>query len=72
MREWTFPKEPVMWLALLAAIINVVVGILQGDQVLVDGIESIVGLLLAFFARSQVTPIAEPKLDKETPLVPGI
>ena len=61
MQEWTFPKEPVMWLALLAAIINVVVGVLQGDQAWVQGIESIVGLVLAFFARSQVTPVAEPK-----------
>lgn len=69
LREFTFPKEPVMWLALAAAIINIVIGILQGDVAFYpEGVEGIIILILGFFARSQVTPLADPKDNEGRPL----
>lgn len=53
----SFPKEPVMWMALLAALLNVGISMIQGDLVLSDGIESIVAIILGFVARSKVSPV---------------
>jgi hypothetical protein len=36
------------------------------------GLGALVGGLAALWARSQVTPVADPKLDADTPLLPHV
>ncbi len=50
-------REPVLYLALLVVILNIVVQTLQGTTDLQTAIESIGIALAAFIARGQVTPV---------------
>ncbi len=56
LKGFTFPKEPVLYLTLLVAIANIVISALSGDVSWVTAIETIIGILVGFFARGQVTP----------------
>lgn len=56
---FTWPREPVLYLTLVAAIINVIIQALVGDVTYWVGIETIIGLIMAFIARGRVSPVAE-------------
>lgn len=62
--NWTFPKEPVLWMAFIAAILNAAVQAINGDVTWIVAVETVVGLFLAFVARGASTPVADPR-DKE-------
>jgi hypothetical protein len=72
--NWTFPKEPVLWMAFIAAILNAAVQAIQGDVTWLVAVETVVGLFLAFVARGASTPTADPKIlnsaGKTVPLSP--
>ena len=57
LREFTWPREPVLYLTLLVAVLNVVIQMLAGDVTWVTAVETIIGLVLGFVARSQVSPV---------------
>jgi hypothetical protein len=55
-----FSKEPIVWLASIAAIANLVIAIIQGDLSLwPDGIESIGIILGGLIGRGTVKPLAK-------------
>lgn len=54
--EFTWRREPILYLALAIAVLNLVYAFLVGDVTLTDGIESLVALLVGFFGRGQVSP----------------
>lgn len=56
---WSFPKEPILWLTLIGAIINAVVQSLAGDITGWVAIETVIGLIMAFMARGKVSPVAK-------------
>lgn len=55
--NFTWRREPVLYLALLVAIGEVVVQIIGGDLDTGDGFEALFTLVVGFFARSQVSPV---------------
>ena len=56
--EFTWPREPVLYLTLIAAILNVVIQALTGDITWWVAGETGLGFVLAFIARSQVAPMS--------------
>ena len=56
-KQITWPREPVLILGAIVAILNIVISVLTGDVTLITGIETILGILLTLFARKQVTPV---------------
>ena len=54
--EFTWRREPILYLALAIAILNLVYAYLTGDLAMTDGVESLVALLVGFFGRGQVSP----------------
>lgn len=56
-------REPVLWQALIFAIINllVVFDVLQLTDVQLGTVNSAVAAVLGFIVRQQVTPIADPR-----------
>ena len=57
LKGFTWPREPVLYLTLVAAIINVIIQTIAGDVTYWVAIETAVGLVLAFIARGRVTPV---------------
>ena len=57
LKGFTWPREPVLYLTLLVAIVNVVITGLTGDVTWFEAIESLVILVAGFVARGQVTPV---------------
>lgn len=57
LKGFTWPKEPVLYLALIVAILNVVIQALSGDLSWFAAAESVFVLIMGFIARSQVTPV---------------
>ena len=57
LRDFTWPREPVLYLTLLVAVVNVVIAYIQGDVSWVQGIETLFVLISGFIARGQVTPV---------------
>ena len=54
--EFTWPREPILYLTLIVAILNVAIQFLTGDLSIWDGLESIGVLIAGFIGRGQVTP----------------
>lgn len=69
-RGATFPKEPVLWMAFIAAVLNIGVAVLNGELSAFDGIESAVALLLGLIARGASTPVADPRDAEGNVLTP--
>ena len=59
LKAFTWPREPVLYLTLLVAILNVVIQYLNGDVSWVQGLETLVILIGGFIARGQVTPTSK-------------
>lgn len=59
-RQFTWQREPVLYVTLAIAILSVVANLLGGDIDGGDAIEAVVKLLLGFIVRGQVTPIHRP------------
>ena len=57
--EFTWPREPVLYLTLIVAILNVVIQFINGDVTWVQGLETLVLLVAGFIARGQVRPVAQ-------------
>jgi len=58
LKGFTWPREPVLYLTLLVAVLNVVIQALSGDVTWITAVESVIGLVLGFVARSQVAPMS--------------
>jgi len=56
--EFTWKREPILYLALLVAVGNVVLTAWSGDAEWSTALESIAVLLLGFFGRGQVSPVS--------------
>lgn len=66
-----FKKEPVLWMATIAAVLNIGVQIINGDVAFFpEGLETLVIAVGALVARGASTPIADPKLTDGTKLTP--
>jgi hypothetical protein len=70
-------REPVVIAFLVAAVVLQVLDLAGAETPLwlrtaLTGLGGLVGSLAAAWARSRVTPIALPRLDDETPLVPMV
>ena len=57
LKGFTWPREPVLYLTLAAAVINIVIQAIAGDVTYWVAVESAVGLVLAFIARGRVSPV---------------
>jgi len=57
-RGFTWPKEPVLYLTLLVAILNVAISLITGDVSWGEAIDTVIILIGGFVARGQVTPVA--------------
>lgn len=58
LKGFTWPREPVLYLTLLVAVLNVVIQTLSGDVTWITAVESVIGLVLGFIARGQVAPMS--------------
>ena len=56
---FTWPREPVLYLTLVAAIINAAIQALTGDVTWWVAGETAVGLVMAFIARGRVSPVGK-------------
>ena len=56
LKGFTWPREPVLYLTLLVAVINVAIQYINGDVTWVQGLETLVILVGGFIARGQVSP----------------
>lgn len=54
--DFTFRREPVLYLALAAALLMLIGDALTGDIAASTAIQSAVSLVVGFFARGQVSP----------------
>ena len=54
--NFTWRREPALWIALGIALLNVAASLVDGGLVLGDAVESAIALLGGFFIRGQVTP----------------
>lgn len=57
LKGFTWPREPVLYLTLIVAVLNVVIAYIQGDVTWVQGLESLSILVAGFIARGRVTPV---------------
>lgn len=57
LRGFTWPREPVLYITLIAAILNAVAQLLVGDITWVIAVETVVTLILGFIARGKVSPV---------------
>ncbi|TNF82066.1 MAG: hypothetical protein JSW51_03055 [Gemmatimonadota bacterium] len=57
LQGFTWPREPVVYLALLAAILSAAASALQGDVTWWNAAESVWILILGFIARGKVSPV---------------
>lgn len=57
LRQFTWKREPVLYVTLAIAILSVVANVLGGDVDVGDGIEAAVKILLGFIVRGEVTPV---------------
>ena len=55
--EFTWPREPVLYLTLIVAVLNVAIQYIVGDLGWVQALESLSILVGGFIARGQVTPV---------------
>lgn len=55
--EFTWRREPILWLALAVAVGNVVLAALGGDMEWSAALESLAVLIVGFFGRGQVSPV---------------
>lgn len=55
--EFTWRREPILYLALAVAIGNVILGVADGAIEWSVALESLVVLIVGFFGRGQVTPL---------------
>ena len=55
--NFTWKREPILYITLAVAILNVIGTLLAGDVEFAQAIETIVLLVFGFFARGQVSPI---------------
>ena len=56
----SFPKEPVAWLAFIAALANLAIAIIQGDIAFwPDGVESLWIIVLGLIGRGMVKPTSK-------------
>ena len=58
LKEFSWPREPVLYLTLIAAILTTVASALSGDLGWVQAVEAIIILVGGFIARGQVTPVS--------------
>jgi hypothetical protein len=56
LRQFTWKREPVLYVTLAIMVLQVVSSALQGDLAWVDAVESIVLLVFGFVARGEVKP----------------
>ena len=56
--KYSFPAEPVLYIALGAAVLNVVVSAINGEVGSDEAVQTVFGLIVAFLMRSQVSPVA--------------
>ena len=56
-KGFTWPKEPVLYLTLLVAVVNVVISLINGDVGWAQGLETVAVLVGGFIARGRVTPV---------------
>lgn len=59
LKDFTWPREPVLYLTLLVAILNVAIQALVGDLSWFAAAESVFVLVAGFIARGQVTPTSQ-------------
>lgn len=57
LKGFTWPREPVLYLTLIAAILTTVASVLTGDLGWVDALEALVIVVGGFIARGQVSPV---------------
>ena len=57
LKEFTWPREPVLYLTLLVAILNIVISVITGEVSILTAIETLVGLIIGFIARGKVSPV---------------
>ena len=57
LKGFTWPREPILYLTLAAAVINVVIQAIAGDVTYWVAVESAIGLVMAFIARGRVSPV---------------
>lgn len=57
LKGFTWKREPILYITLLVAILNVVITAMSGDLAWGQAGESIILLLFGFFGRGQVTPV---------------
>ena len=60
LKGFTWPREPVLYLTLIAAILTTVASALTGDLSWVQAVEAVIILVGGFIARGQVSPISQP------------
>lgn len=58
LKGFTWPREPVLYLTLLVAIVNVIISVISGDADIVTAIESLGVIIAGFIARGRVTPVS--------------
>lgn len=58
LKGFTWPREPVLYLTVIAAILTTVASVIDGSVNWVDGLEALVIVVGGFIARGQVTPMA--------------
>ncbi len=56
-KGFTWPREPVLYLTLLVAVVNVIIAYITGDVGWVEALESLVILIGGFIARGRVSPV---------------
>ena len=56
--QFTWPREPVLYMALIVAVLNTVIAALNGGLTWGEAIDAILIAVGAFVARGQVSPVS--------------
>lgn len=57
LREFTWRREPILWLALVLAVGQVVYEALGGSIGVEEAVQAIITLIFGFLGRGQVSPV---------------
>ena len=72
LRGFTWPREPILYLTLAGALLNVVIALLSGEIGSHAALESVLLLIGGFIGRAKVTPLSDARTNEGYPLLPAI
>ena len=60
LKGFTWPREPVLYIGTVVAVLNAVASLLTGDATWLVALETVVVAVSAFIARGRVSPVVTP------------